>query len=204
VSSDFEDEDYGWKKRDSDLEGIMGQLQIAQCQVSKLQRVLADRLDRSNPAAGAASSKKSSTYAFRSAAGVTYRITVEADLVDDLKKPMLSSLGNNLGSPVFVILVALFSAILGVIALTSVYWNSTAHAILSDKELAMADGQYSDLLDRCTALSHDRPDPRVSGAEYSICNKGIAQLQEFCRDYHTKVCEDGRIALYIAAKKNLP
>ncbi|AIF85559.1 hypothetical protein NTE_03531 [Candidatus Nitrososphaera evergladensis SR1] len=203
MSGGLEDEDTSWEeRRDSDLEGIMGQLQITQCQVSRLRRVLANRLDRSNPAT-AAFSKGSSTYAFRSA-GVAYRITIEADLVDDFgKKPILRSVGNKLRSPVFLIMVALFSAILSVIALTGLYWNSPALATLSDKELAMADRQYSVLLDSCTALSHDRPDPRASGAAYSICNKGIAQLQEFCRNHHTRVCEDERIELYTTAKRLL-
>ena len=51
------------KEKDPELDDNIGHLEIAEYQVDKLDRILASRLDKTNPVAF---SKRSSTYAFKS------------------------------------------------------------------------------------------------------------------------------------------
>jgi hypothetical protein len=191
------------EETDPELDNAIAQLGIAEYQVNKLRRILASRLDRSNPVAF---SKGSSTYAFQSG-GREYRITIEADTfeVGD-RSTTTSSLRNALKSPAFIITCTLFSAIICVLALVSLYWASPVLGTLSDRELDILDRQYSLILDRCAAIMHDddRPNPRSFGAQYSTCNKAIIQLQEFCKIHYITTCEDERIELYLIGDKARP
>jgi hypothetical protein len=191
------------EETDPELDNAIAQLGIAEYQVNKLRRILASRLDRSNPVAF---SKGSSTYAFQSG-GREYRITIEADTfeVGD-RSTTTRSLRNALKSPAFIITCTLFSAIICVLALVSLYWASPVLGTLSDRELDILDKQYSLILDRCAALMNDddRPNPRSFGAQYSTCNKAIIQLQEFCKVHYITTCEDERIDLYLIGDKARP
>jgi hypothetical protein len=189
---------------DPELDNTIAQLGIAEYQVNKLRRILASRLDRSNPVAF---SKGSSTYAFESR-GREYRITIEADTFDmgDRSTTTTRSFRNALKSPAFIITCTLFSAIICVLALLSMYWTSPVLRTFSDRELGILDRQYSLILDHCAALMNDddRPNPRSFGAQYSTCNKAIIQLQEFCKVHHISTCEDERIELYLIGDKARP
>lgn len=191
------------EETDPELDNAIAQLGIAEYQVNKLRRILASRLDRSNPVAF---SKGSSTYAFQFG-GREYRITIEADTfeVGD-RSTTTRSLRNALKSPAFIITCTLFSAIICVLALVSLYWASPVLGTLSDRELDILDRQYSLILDRCAALMNDddRPNPRSFGAQYSTCNKAIIQLQEFCKAHYITTCEDERIDLYLIGDKARP
>lgn len=191
------------EETDPELDNAIAQLGIAEYQVNKLRRILASRLDRSNPVAF---SKGSSTYAFQFG-GREYRITIEADTfeVGD-RSTTTRSLRNALKSPAFIITCTLFSAIICVLALVSLYWASPILGTLSDRELDILDKQYSLILDRCAAIMHDddRPNPRSFGAQYSTCNKAIIQLQEFCKVHYITTCEDERIELYLIGDKARP
>lgn len=192
------------EETDPELDNAIAQLGIAEYQVNKLRRILASRLDRSNPVAF---SKGSSTYAFQFG-GREYRITIEADTfeVGDRSTTTTRSLRNALKSPAFIITCTLFSAIICVLALVSLYWASPILGTLSDRELDILDKQYSLILDRCAALMNDddRPNPRSFGAQYSTCNKAIIQLQEFCKVHYITTCEDERIELYLIGDKARP
>jgi hypothetical protein len=192
------------EETDPELDNAIAQLGIAEYQVNKLRRILASRLDRSNPVAF---SKGSSTYAFQFG-GREYRITIEADTfeVGDRSTTTTRSLRNALKSPAFIITCTLFSAIICVLALVSLYWASPILGTLSDRELDILDRQYSLILDRCAALMNDddRPNPRSFGAQYSTCNKAIIQLQEFCKVHYITTCEDERIDLYLIGDKARP
>jgi len=192
------------EETDPELDNAIAQLGIAEYQVNKLHRILASRLDKSNPVAF---SKGSSTYAFQSG-GREYRITIEADTfeVGDRSTTTTRSLRNALKSPAFIITCTLFSAIICVLALVSLYWASPILGTLSDRELDILDKQYSLILDRCAALMNDddRPNPRSFGAQYSTCNKAIIQLQEFCKVHYITTCEDERIDFYIIGDKARP
>jgi hypothetical protein len=193
------------EETDPELDNAIAQLGIAEYQVNKLRRILASRLDRSNPVAF---SKGSSTYAFQSG-GREYRITIEADTfeVGDRSTTTTRSLRNALKSPAFIITCTLFSAIICVLALVSLYWASPILGTLSDRELDILDKQYSLILDRCAALMNDddRPNPRSFGAQYSTCNKAIIQLQEFCKVHYITTCEDERMMdLYLIGDKARP
>jgi hypothetical protein len=192
------------EETDPELDNAIAQLGIAEYQVNKLRRILASRLDRSNPVAF---SKGSSTYAFQSG-GREYRITIEADTfeVGD-RSTTTRSLRNALKSPAFIITCTLFSAIICVLALVSLYWASPILGTLSDREIDILDRQYSLILDRCAALMNDddRPNPRSFGAQYSTCNKAIIQLQEFCKVHYITTCEDERMMdLYLIGDKARP
>ncbi len=191
------------EETDPELDNAIAQLGIAEYQVNKLRRILASRLDKSNPVAF---SKGSSTYAFQSG-GREYRITIEADTfeVGD-RSTTTRSLRNALKSPAFIITCTLFSAIICVLALVSLYWASPILGTLSDRELDILDKQYSLILDRCAALMNDddRPNPRSFGAQYSTCNKAIIQLQEFCKVHYITTCEDERIDFYLIGDKARP
>jgi hypothetical protein len=191
------------EERDPELDDMIGQLGVAEYQVNKLRNILASRLDRSNPIAF---SKRSSTYAFESG-GRVYRITIEADTFDIGKRSTTTrSLMDALKSPAFIITSSLCSAIICVLALVSLYWSSPLLGTLSDRELGTLDRQYSLILDRCAALmkDDDRPDPRIFGSLYSICNKAIIQLQGFCKERYIATCEDERIELYLTGNKPRP
>ncbi len=191
------------EETDPELDNAIAQLGIAENQVNKLHRILASRLDKSNPVAF---SKGSSTYAFVSG-GREYRITIEADTFEVGDRPTTTrSLRNALKSPAFIITCTLFSAIICVLALVSLYWASPVLGTLSDRELDILDRQYSLILDRCAALMNDddRPNPRSIGAQYSTCNKAIIQLQEFCKVHYITTCEDERIELYLIGDKARP
>ena len=192
------------EETDPELDNTIAQLGIAEYQVNKLCRILASRLDKSNPVAF---SKGSSTYAFVSG-GREYRVTIEADTfeVGDRSTTTTRSLRNALKSPAFIITCTLFSAIICVLALVSLYWASPVLGTFSDRQLDILDRQYSLILDRCAALMNDddRPNPRSFGAQYSTCNKAIIQLQEFCKVHHISTCEDERIELYLIGDKVRP
>jgi hypothetical protein len=189
------------EERDPELEDNIGQLGISEYQVNKLRRIIASRLDKTNPVAF---SKTSSTYAFESG-GKVYRITIEADTFDIGDRSTTRSFRNALKSPAFIITSTMFSAIICVLALVSPYWALPVLGTLSDRELNILDRQYSQILDRCAALMNDdRPNPRSFGAQYSTCNKAIIQLEGFCKEHHTATCEDERIELYRGVNKPRP
>ena len=183
------------EEKDPELDNMIAQLGIAEYQVNKLHRILDNRLDRSNPVVF---SKGSSTYAFKSG-GKKYRITIEADTFDTGERSTTCSIRNALKSAAFLITFTLFSAIICVLALVSVYWSSPVLGTLSDRQLGILDAQYSLILDRCAALTDDDDDdgrpnnPRSFGAQYAVCTKAIIQLQEFCKLYNITACEDERI-----------
>lgn len=193
------------KKEESDpeLDNTTARIGVAEHQVNNLHRILASRLDRSNPVAF---SKGFSTYAFESG-GREYRITVEADMFEiGDRSTTTRSFRNALKSPAFIITSVLFSAIICVLALVSLYWTSPVLGTFSDRELGILDRQYSLIIDRCAALMNDDlpNNPRSFGAQYSICNKAIMQLQEFCKVHHISTCEDERIELYFTGDKARP
>ena len=194
------------EETDPELDNTIAQLGIAEYQVNKLRRILASRLDKSNPVAF---SKGSSTYAFVSG-GREYRVTIEADTFEvgdrSTTTTTTRSLRNALKSPAFIITCTLFSAIICVLALVSLYWASPVLGTFSDRQLDILDRQYSLIVDRCAALMNDddRPNPRSFGAQYSTCNKAIIQLQEFCKVHHISTCEDERIELYLIGDKARP
>jgi hypothetical protein len=189
------------EERDPELEDNIGQLGISEYQVNKLRRIIASRLDKTNPVAF---SKTSSTYAFESG-GKVYRITIEADTFDIGDRSTTRSFRNALKSPAFIITSIMFSAIICVLALVSIYWTLPVLGTLSDRELNILDRQYSQILDRCAFLMNDdRPNPRSFGAQYSTCNKAIIQLEGFCKEHYTAICEDERIELYRAVNKPRP
>lgn len=196
------------EEEDSELDKTIAQLGIAEYQVKKVRRILAGILDRSNPVAF---SKGSSTYTFESE-DREYRITFAVDVFDRGDKsstttttaPAIRSFRNALKSPAFVITCTLFSAVIGVLALVSLYWTSPVLGTFSDRQLDTLDRQYSQILDRCAAIIHDdQPyNPRSFGAHYSICNKAIVQLQEFCKLHHISTCEDERMMdVYLGGDK---
>jgi hypothetical protein len=197
------------EEKDPELDNTIAQLGIAEYQVKKVRRILAGILDRSNPVAF---SKGSSTYTFESE-DREYRITFAVDVFDRGDKSSttrtttataIRSFRNALKSPAFVITCTLFSAVIGVLALVSLYWTSTVLGTFSDRQLDTLDRQYSQILDRCAAIIYDdRPyNPRSFGAHYSICNKAIVQLQEFCKVHHISTCEDERMMdVYLGGDK---
>jgi hypothetical protein len=196
----------GGGDKDPELDKTIAQLGIAEYQVKKVRRILAGILDRSNPVAF---SKGSSTYAFESE-DRDYRITIAVDVFDGggnssttTTAATIRSFRSALKSPAFVITCTLFSAIIGVLALVSLYWTSPVLGTFSDRQLDTLDRQYSQILDRCAAIIHDdRPyNPRSFGAQYSICNKAIVQLQEFCKVHHISTCEDERMEVYLGGDK---
>jgi hypothetical protein len=189
------------EKRDPDLDNTVAQLGIAEYQINKLRRILASRLDKSNPLAF---SKRHSTYAFKFEDRV-YRITIEADTFDLGSRSTTCSLRDAVKSPAFIIPFTLSLAIFCVLALVNLYWTSPVLGTLSDRELSMLEGQYSLILDRCAALMNDdRANPRSFGAQYSVCNKAIVQLQGVCKEHHIATCEDERIELYLTGNKARP
>ena len=190
------------EERDPELDDNIGQLKIAEYQVNKLRRIIASRLDKTNPVAF---SKRSSTHAFEFG-GKVYRITIEADTFDMGDRSTTNSFRNALKSPAFIITSIMFSGIICVLALVSLYWASPVLGTLSDRELDILDRQYSLILDRCAALMNDddRPNPRSFGAQYSTCNKAIIQLQELCKVHYITTCEDERIDLYLIGDKARP
>jgi hypothetical protein len=191
------------EEKNPELDNTIARLGIAEHQVNKLRRILTSRLDRSNPVTF---SKGSSTYAFESE-DRDYRITITVDTfeVGDRSTKSIRSFRNALKSPAFIITCTLFSAIISVLALVSLYWASPVVGNLSDKEISILDTQYSQILDRCAAIMNDDqpPNPRSFGAQYSTCNKAIVQLQEFCKVYYYQIstCEDERIELYLNGNK---
>jgi hypothetical protein len=191
----------GEEEREPELDNTIAQLGITEYQVNKLRRMLAIRLDRSNPAAF---SKRSSIYAFKSGDRV-YRITIEADTFDIGERSISRSFRNALKSPAFIITATLCSAIFCVLALVNLYWSSPVLGTLSDGELGVLDRQYSLILDRCAVLMNDdRPNPRSFGGLYSTCNKAIIQLEGFCEEHYIPTCEDERIELYLTGNKPRP
>jgi hypothetical protein len=191
------------EEKDPELDNTIARLGIAEHHVNKLHRIIASRLDRSNPVTF---SKGSSTYAFESE-DRDYRITIKVDTFDvgDRSTKSIRSFRNALKSPAFVITCILFSAIISVIALVSLYWTSPVLGTLSDKEISIRDRQYSQILDRCAAIMSDDqpPNPRSFGAQYSTCSKAVVQLKEFCEVYYYQIstCEDERIELYLTGNK---
>jgi hypothetical protein len=186
--------------RDPELDKTIGELGIAEYQVNKLRRILASRLDKSNPVAF---SKGSSTYAFESG-GRVYKITIEADTFDiGDRSTTTRSFRNALKSPAFIVTCTLFSAVICVLALVSLYWTSPVLGSFSDRQLGILDRQYSQMLDRCAVLMNDddRPNPRSIAGLYSTCNKAIIQLEEFCKVHYISTCEDQRIELYLTGDK---
>ena len=186
------------EEKDPELDKTIAQLGIAEYQVKKVHRILAGILDRSNPVVF---SKGSSTYTFEPE-DREYRITIAVDVFDGggnssttAATTTIRSFRSALKSPAFVITCTLFSAIIGMLALGSLYWTSPVLGTFSDRQLDTLDRQYSQILDRCDAIIHiDRPyNPRSFGAQYSICNKAIVQLQEFCKVHHISTCEDERM-----------
>jgi hypothetical protein len=189
--------------RDPELDKTIGELGIAEYQVNKLRRILASRLDKSNPVAF---SKGSSTYAFESG-GRVYKITIEADTFDiGDRSTTTRSFRNALKSPAFIVTCTLFSAVICVLALVSLYWTSPVLGSFSDRQLGILDRQYSQMLDRCAVLMNDddRPNPRSIAGLYSTCNKAIIQLEEFCKVHYISTCEDQRIELYLTGDKAWP
>ena len=191
------------EEKEPELDNTIARLGIAEHHVNKLRRILVSRLDRSNPVT---SSKGSSTYAFESE-DRDYRITITVDTFDvgDRSTKSIRSLRNALKSPSFVITFILFSAIISVLALVSMYWTSPVLGTLSDKEISILDRQYSQILDRCAAIMNDdQPfNPRSFGAQYATCSKAVVQLQELCKVYYYQIstCEDERIELYLTGNK---
>ena len=191
------------EEKEPELDNTIARLGIAEHHVNKLRRILVSRLDRSNPVT---SSKGSSTYAFESE-DRDYRITITVDTFDvrDRSTKSIRSLRNALKSSAFVITSILFSAIISVLALVSMYWTSPVLGTLSDKEISILDRQYSQILDRCAAIMNDdQPfNPRSFGAQYATCSKAVVQLQELCKVYYYQIstCEDERIELYLTGNK---
>jgi hypothetical protein len=184
------------EEKDPELDKTIAQLGIAEYQVKKVRRILAGILDRSNPVVF---SKGSSTYTFESE-DRDYRVTIAVDVFDgggnsSTTTTTIRSFRNALKSPAFVITCTLFSAVIGVLALVSLYWTSPVLGTFSDRQLDTLDRQYSQILDRCAAIIHDDRlyNPRSFGAQYSICNKAIVQLQELCKVHHISTCEDERM-----------
>ena len=185
------------EEKDPELDKTIAQLGIAEYQVKKIRRILAGILDRSNPVAF---SKGSSTYTFESE-DRDYRITIAVDVFDGggnsstTTATTIRSFRSALKSPAFVITCTLFSAIIGVLALVSLYWTSPVLGTFSDRQLDTLDRQYSQILDRCAAIMNDDqpPNPRSFGAQYSTCSKAIVQLQEFCKVHYISTCEDERM-----------
>jgi hypothetical protein len=191
------------EEKDPQLDDMIGQLGVAEYHVNKLRRILGSRLDRSSPIAF---SKRSSTYAFESR-GKVYRVTCEVDTFD-IRESSTPAFIDALKSPAFIITSILCSAIICILALVNPYWSSPVLGTFSDRELGILDRQYSLMLDRCATLMNDdgdhRPDPRIFGALYSICDKTIIQLQGFCKEHHIATCDDKRIELYLTGKNNKP
>jgi hypothetical protein len=186
------------EEKDPALEKTIAQLGIAEYQINKLRRILASRIDRSNPVAF---SKGSSTYTFESE-DREYRITIAVDTFDSGGRSTtttICSFRSALKSPVFIITCTLFLAIISVLALVSLYWTSPVLGTFSDRELDILDRQYSQILDRCAAIiNNGQPyNPRSFGAHYSTCNKAIVQLHEFCEVHYISTCEDERIELIL-------
>jgi hypothetical protein len=189
------------EERDPELDDNVGELEIAEYQVNKLRRIIASRLDKTHPVAF---SKRSSTHAFE-LGGKVYRITIEADTFDMGDRSTTKSFRNALKSPAFIITSSMFSGIICVLAIVSLYWTFPVLGTLSDVELDRLDRQYSQILDRCASLlNDDRPNPRSFGAQYSTCNKVIAELEGFCKENHISTCEDERIEIYSAVVKPRP
>jgi hypothetical protein len=191
----------GNNERDPDLDDNIGHLTIAEFQMNKLRRIIAMRLDKTNLGAF---SKSSSTHTFE-LAGKVYRITIEADTFETGDRSITNSIRNTLKSPPFIITSTMFTGIICVLALVSLYWAFPLLGTLSDTELNELDRQYSQILDRCASLiNDDRPNPRSFGAQYATCNKAMIQLEGFCKEYHIATCEDERIALHSAVNKPRP
>jgi hypothetical protein len=187
--------------RDLELDDNIGQMEIAEYQVNKLRRIIASRLDKTNPVAF---SKRSSIHAFEFD-GKVYRITVEADTFDIGDRSTTNTFKNALKSPAFIITSSMFLGIICVLALVSLYWTFPVLGTLSDSEMDRLDRQYSQILDLCASLlNDDRPNPRSFGAPYSTCNKAIVQLDGFCKENNIATCEDERIELYSAVDKPRP
>ena len=181
------------EQKDSVFDKTIAKLGVAEYQLNKLHRLLASRLDRSNPVVF---SKGSSTYTFESESR-RYRITVSVDTFDTRERSTTRSIRSALRSPVFIITFALFSAITCLVAFVGMYSpSSSIFGTLSDRQLGILDTQYSVILDRCTAFmdGDGRPsNPRSFGAQYAVCTKALTQLEEFCKLHHITACEDERL-----------
>src|SRR3712207_4117261 len=107
------------EEEDPESDNTIARLGIVEHQVNKLHRILASRLDRSNPVTF---SKGSSTYSFETE-DRDYRITITVDTFDvgDRSTKSIRSFRNALKSPAFIITCILFSAITSVLALVSLY-----------------------------------------------------------------------------------
>jgi hypothetical protein len=185
--------------KDRELDDTVTQLGISEYHENKSRRFLAGRLDRYNPLAF---SKRSSTYAFESR-GREYKITIEVDTFDTGEKSTSRSLMNAMKSPPFIITSILCSATICLLALVSLYSSSSIAVTFTEKDLGMLDRQYSQILDRCEPffMNDNRPDPRIFGVSYSICNKAINQLEELCNEHHISTCEDERLGIYLVGNK---
>lgn len=183
---------------DPELDDMIDQLGVSEYHLNKVRRILGNRLDKSNPVGF---SKTSSTYAFKSD-GRVYKITIEADTFNNVKKSTSFAFRNALKSPAFIITFSLCSAIVCILAFVNLYWAPPLFGTMSNRELATVDRQYSLILDHCAGFMNDnRFNPRSLGAQYAVCNKSIIQLHEFCKDHQVASCQDPRIDLYLNANK---
>ena len=187
-------------EEDPELDDILSELWIAEFQEIKSRRFLASRLDKYNPVAF---SKRSSTFTFKSRRK-NYKVTVKVDSFSTGEKSASQSLMNALKSPPFVITTILCSATICLLALLTLYSSSSVAEIFSEKDLYMMNRHYILMLDHCQGFyttDDNRPDPRIFGAAYSICNKAINQLQLFCNEHYIAACDDQRLGLYINGTK---
>jgi hypothetical protein len=188
------------QKRDLELEKIIGSLLISENQENKLGRILAGRLDPYNPVAF---SKEDSYYVFNHA-GKSYRISVEAHRVDDIKeqeekKKILSERVQML-LPAFGLTALFFLAAFLTISINDIYFNGQAQvaAFLANDE------SVAQILEKCGSLvALENPNPRLSIALYAACDKQIKQVQEFCQTDSSTICTDERISEYLMARRLL-
>jgi hypothetical protein len=187
------------EERDIELDNIIPKLDVTEYQEQRLSTILASGLDTSNPVAIL---KRCSMFAFESEAG-EYRITIEVDIIDTERKSTtnIHSFGNALKSPILIIIGALFSAIICILVLATIYAPSLLFTSFPDHDANTQDNQYSLILDRCAAaMKDDRPNPRSYGAQYATCERAIVQLHELCEEYPRAICQDQRLELYHAIK----
>jgi hypothetical protein len=183
------------EESDVELDNIISKLDIGEYQEHRLSNILANKLDTSNPVA---ISKNSSTYTFESETR-EYRITIEVDIIGREHKSStnIQSFKNALRSPIFVITGALFSAIVCVLVLTTVYTPSITFTSFPDHDASTLVNHYSRVLDQCAVVMKDGiPNPRSNGVQYAICEKAMLQFEELCKEYPAAICQDQRVELY--------
>lgn len=199
---DDDEDDPIWKNeeqnRDIELEEIIGSLLVSERQESKIQRTLTNRLDPQNPLAF---SKANSEYVFYHA-GRSYKVSVNVNRVDIKEHEEKKSPAElvRMLLPAFGITALFFLTVFLTISINDIYFNGQAEVAAA---FLANDESVEQILKECRNLVNlENPNPRLYIAFYTVCDKQIKQVQEFCESHSAmSICEDKRIDEYLVARR---